>query len=389
MRGRRAPVTVRGEDTAGRQVWHASGMAERARVRDVVGVPVLPPSGLAPALDRLRAVVARLHRRLAPPPVQVLEALFGMLDQAALAALCSLGVPDRLDGPVTLDVLARRVDADADLVRRLVGYGAARGWLRIDRRGRVRPTRTTAFLRRDHPGGWRAWVDFTGGPEVTAAVAGLGRDPRSPDAFAAANGASFFEWQAEHPDRHRAFDEAMAAGGRLHGLALAAAVDWSTSARVCDVGGGTGALLGVLLDRHPHLRGTVFDLRPVIARAVPHPRLDAVAGDAFAGLPADCDSYLFVNVLHDWDDADAVRLLRAVADRARDGGPVRAIVVEGERRVPPLDTMALRSDLLMLALAPGGRERTTAEFADLAAAAGLRLDRTVPLPTGDRAHVMT
>jgi hypothetical protein len=128
------------------------------RVRDVAGAPVLPPARLASAVTRVRAVVARVHRGLAPPPVQVLEGLFGLLDHAVLAALCSLDVPDRLDRPLSVGELAQRIDADAELVRRLVGYGAGRGWLRVDRRGRVRPTPTTRFLRRDHPGGWRAWV---------------------------------------------------------------------------------------------------------------------------------------------------------------------------------------------------------------------------------------
>lgn len=363
-------------------------MAGGTRARDVVGAPALPPPGPAAAVERLRAAVATLHRRLAPPPLQILEGLLGILDHAALTALCRLDVPDRLDGPVTLDELARRVDADAELVRRLVGYAAARGWLRLDRRGRVRPNRTTRFLRRDHPGGWRAWVDFAGGPEVVSAVTRLALDPRTPDAFAAANGAAFFDWYADHPDRHQAFDAAMAAGGRLHGLALAAAVDWTSATRVCDVGGGTGALLGVLLERQPHLRGVLFDLAPVVARADEHERVDVIAGDAFAGLPAGCDTYLFVNVLHDWDDADAVRLLSGVPAGGADGRSVRAIVVDGERRTRPTDGIALRTDLLMLAVAPGGRERTTSEFEALAARAGLRLRRTVRLATGDRAHVM-
>jgi hypothetical protein len=364
----------------------ATGRSRRRDVSEVVGMPALPPPALASWADRVRAAVAALHRSLAPPPVQVLEGLFGMLDNAVLGALCHLEIPDRLDGPVPVAELARQVDADDDVVHRLVAYAAGRGWLRLDRRGRARPTRTTRFLRRDHPGGWRAWVEFTTGAEVTAAVAHLGREPRLPDPFAAANGASFFDWQAAHPERHQAFDAAMAAGGRLHGLTLAAAVGWSGDARVCDVGGGTGALLRVLLDRHPHLHGVLADLPQVVARAPAHPRLEAVGSDAFAGLPPGCDTYLFVNVLHDWDDDAAVRLLGHVVPAGGDG--TRAIVVEGERRAGAHDTITARTDVLMLALAPGGRERSRAEFARLATRAGLGLRRTVRLASGDVAHVM-
>jgi hypothetical protein len=354
--------------------------------REIVGVPALPPGAMTGASERMRAAIAAVHRRLAPPPVQVLEGIFGLLDAVTLGALCQLEVPDRLDRPVPLAELAAGVDADDDVVVRLVRYGAGRGWLRLDRRGRVRPNRTTRFLRRDHPGGWRAWVDFACGPEVMAAATQLMVAPGTPDAFAAANGAAFFDWYPDHPERHAAFDAAMAAGGRMHGLALAKAIDWSGVRRVCDVGGGTGALLGVLLDQQPHLQGVLFDLEPVVARAADHERLDVIGGDAFVGLPEGCEVYLLVNVVHDWDDEAVVRLLRRVAAA---GGPgVRALVVEGERRDRPVDGIALRTDLLMLALAPGGRERTTAEIGALAAAAGLRLATTVTLASGDRAHTL-
>jgi hypothetical protein len=168
----------------------------------------------------------------------------------------------------------------------------------------------------------------------------------------------------------------------MHGLVLADAVDWSDIRRVCDVGGGTGALLGVLLDRQPHLDGVLFDLPAVVARAEPHERLAVRGGDAFAGLPEGCDAYLFVNVIHDWDDEAAVRLLRAVPAGAK------AIVVDGERRARPVDGVTLRTDVMMLALAPGGRERTTAEIAALATRAGRELTSTVALASGDRAHVL-
>jgi hypothetical protein len=353
---------------------------------DIVGVPALPPASVTGAADRMRAMIGRVHQGLAPPPVRILEGLFGVLDYAALGALCSLDVPDRLDRRVDLATLADRTGADPERLERVVRYAAGRGWLAIDRRGRVAPTRTTRFLRRDHPGGWRAWVDFATGAEVLAAVGALTRDPQDPDPFARANAAPFFEWYAARPERHRAFDDAMAAGGRLHGIALAAAIDWRDASRVCDVGGGSGALLRVLLDEHPHLAGVVLDLPEVVGRAEAGDRLELRGGDAFRDAVPGCDVYLFVNVLHDWPDDRATELLERVRGAAAPGA--RVVVVEGERRTRPRDGVALRSDLLMLALTPGGRERTTAEIAALAAAAGFTLQRSVALASGDQAHVL-
>jgi hypothetical protein len=56
----------------------------------------------------------------------------------------------------------------------------------------------------------------------------------------------------------------------------------------------------------------------------------------------------------------------------------RVLVVEG--LIPEGDEPALSklSDLEMLVMTPGGRERTAAELGDLLAAAGLRLVRVVP-----------
>ncbi len=142
--------------------------------RESIGVPAMPPGRVAAAGVRVRAALFSLASRMAPPPIAVLEALFGMLDHRVLVELCRAGIPDELDGsdddrsswPV-------RVDADPVRLERLVRFASARGWVRLDRTGQVRPTPVTEFLRRDHPGGWRAWVDFAGGRDIVDAVAQL------------------------------------------------------------------------------------------------------------------------------------------------------------------------------------------------------------------------
>jgi hypothetical protein len=350
---------------------------------EIAGVPRLPPALVSLGIERARAALGRLTRAISPPPVQIIEGVIAGLDPTVLGALVALGIPDRLERPVDVAQLARVVDADPDLVARVVAYASARGWLRQDRRGRVHATRVSTLLRNDHPGGWRASVEFVNGPENLAALARLANLPTG-RAFEAENGKSFFEWLEHHPDRHAVFDRAMSAGGLLHGHTLAAALDWRTTRRVCDVGGGSGATLRVLLERHPHLHGVLFDLPSVVERAEPHARMEVVAGDAFDEVPSGCDTYLLVNIVHGWADADAVRLL---ANTAAAGGPSsRIVVVDGVRPRRPRDRVATRTDVLMLALAPGGRERTADEMAALAERAGRRIVRTLRLASGDVAY---
>jgi hypothetical protein len=172
----------------------------------------------------------------------------------------------------------------------------------------------------------------------------------------------------------------------MHALVLARALPWTTPGSVCDVGGGTGALLATLLDLVPGLTGTVLDLPAVVEHAVEHARLTVVAGDVFESVPAGFDTYLLVNVVHDWGDDDVVRILGRVAGAA--GAGARVVVVEAESTDRPVAGVAVATDVLMAALTPGGRERSTEEVRGLAGRAGLRLASRTPLASGDVAWTL-
>lgn len=361
---------------------------------DVLGVARLPPAAATRLATRGRGLLARLHRSLAPPPARIIEAALAGLEPAVLATLCRLGIPDRIDGPMTVDALASTLEVDRDRLERLLGFAHVRGFVRLDRRGRVRATRLTTFLRSDHPGGWAAWPVFAASTEVTAALDSLHEGLTSDtDAFMVGNGQPFFAWMAAHPEPGARFDAAMAAGARMHGLLLAHALDWSGRTRACDIGGGDGTLLATLVAHHPHLEGVVLELPEVVARMPDRDPVVAQAGNAFEAVPPGFDTYLLVNVLHDWDDGAATRLLSRAADAARESshaGPApQVIVVDGEARARPTDGITLLADTLMLALTPGGRERTIEHFTALARAAGLHLHDHRPLASGDVALVFT
>ena len=87
----------------------------------------------------------------------------------------------------------------------------------------------------------------------------------------------------------------------MHGrdtTAMLDAYDFSVFGSVADIGGGNGTTLFAVLGRHPHLRGTLFDLPGVIERAVAtvdkaglSDRLHRVAGDFFQTAPTGADAY--------------------------------------------------------------------------------------------------
>ena len=89
-------------------------------------------------------------------------------------------------------------------------------------------------------------------------------------------------------------------------------------------------------------------------------------------------------MLHDWDDGDAVAVLRTCRAAMRPDSVLAVVeAVLPERAVD--DPAAVRMDLHMLVLLKG-RERTAAEYAALLDAADLRLTGDVPTRAG--VHVL-
>jgi hypothetical protein len=196
-------------------------------------------------------------------------------------------------------------------------------------------------------------------------------------------GERFFDHLGRHPDAEAAFNASMTARAEREARDVVAAYDFGGLRLLVDVGGGSGVLLSAILRSAPALRGVLID-RPAAIDAA-RKRLEAdglaaraecVPGDFFAAVPPGADAYLLSRVVHDWDDRDAVRILRrcraAMPDRAR-LVLVEAVLPERARDAPE----AIRMDLHMMVLL-GARERTAPEFGRLLSAAGLELRRVVP-----------
>ena len=283
----------------------------------------------------------------------------------------TLRLPDHVAaGATTAHDLAQRAGADPDALRRLLQYLVARGvFAEVD--GVYANTELSDLLRDDV--GWRQWLDLDGAPGVWAEswtrllpavrTGSPGRDE------------SGYYDELARTGRGESFDRLMAAQVRSNAEALAAGHDWSSVARVVDVGGGTGTLVRTLLAAHPHLQATLFDLPQVVAPVEPAERLEVVGGDLFTDALPSADVCVLSQILHGWPDDGASTVLERCAASAE-----RVLVVESLLDEPASADEA-GFDLFMLTLT-GGRQRTRADFERLGAASGLSLRSSVPLASG-------
>ena len=183
------------------------------------------------------------------------------------------------------------------------------------------------------------------------------------------------------------FDRAMI--GISHSVARAVATSFDC---VVDVGGGRGALLAEILvpildcrasySTNPHVTSHAAE---TLQSAGIGDRCRIVTGSFFDSLPEGTGAYVLKAILHDWDDANAVSILR-VCRRAMIGSHGKLLNIVERLIAPPNEGPEAKfSDLNML-VSPGGRERTREQFAQLFAASGFRLASVTP--TGTRVHMI-
>ena len=355
------------------------------RLRDVRLARRLNPSllGFDAWVSRTRASRPRIGsgRRAMEPH----ELIFSITN-AGVAARClhvvaELGVADHIAGP------PRPRQRTGAAVRRRPGR-AEPGAPPAVRARRVLAARSGGYqhspasrlLRSDHPMSMRAFPQMMGLPVVLKSFDELAHSVRTgrpsielsdPDGLW-----SYLERCA--PTERAVFGRAMTARAAGDTAAVLAAHDFCSAARIVDVGGGRGHLLHAVLEATPQARGILFDLPGVVEAGGPaHPRLVAgrrATSSSTRSRPG--DTYLLMDVLHDWADAEALAILAAIRRAATDDA--RVLIIEG---ILPeqLDPGSLSIDVIMLAVT-GGRERTADKLGDLLRAAGLDLTRVIHTP---------
>lgn len=309
--------------------------------------------------------------------------IMGFWIAPALAVTVQLRIPDMLaDGPKSAAVIADACACDASSISRLLNALASEGVFKRCDGGFYAATAVSGLLCSDHPGALGHLLNTGFYGENLAAWTALEDSLRNGAcAFDLAHGVHCFDYLDAHPDRLEVFAAAMSATTRQSERAVLDSHDFGDFGLAVDVGGNRGSLIGGLLERHTDARGIVFD-RPETVEAGRaswlkksySARMSAVGGDFFETVPT-ADLYLLKMILHDWSDADSIRILRTIRRAIRPEG--RIAIIEA---VLPEDGSAHLGwglDIVMM-VTTGGRERTLANFEHLLSAAGFQLTSTSP-----------
>jgi hypothetical protein len=316
---------------------------------------------------------------------KLLPMIWGIHISRCVYAVAELGIADLLaDGPRSAQELAEATGTHEPSLYRVLRVLAALGVFEEHDARRFSLTIVGERLRGGATAGMRSWAVFTeavGGIRPFAHILETVRTGRPGREIEF--GIDLFEFLAGNPKAAAMFDAAMAERTAAYAPGVAGSYDFSDVRTVVDVGGGNGTLLVEILRGHQHLSGILFELATVASRADAvidasdlADRCQVLAGDFFQSVPnADC--YMLANVLHDWDDARSIEILRNT--RRAMAGAGRVLIIE--RLIPegggdPVPT--LLSDINMLVLT-GGQERTNTEYGTLLQAAGLRLNRVLPV----------
>jgi hypothetical protein len=308
----------------------------------------------------------------------------------ATSAIAELGIADYLaERPRTLSDLARLTGANEHFLRRVLRYLASEGVFEERDGDAFALTERSRWLRSNIPGSLRPRAIFAGSNMYWTAWGSLlkGIMTGSSGVQAAFNKKNLFDYRKDHPDAAAAFNQFMADQTAASVEALLGAYSFTSIRELVDVGGGRGALVAGVLKAYPTLHGVLFDVPEVVATATPLleqagviDRCQIVGGDFFDALPGGADLYALKFILHDWPDAECVRILKNCRQVIAPGG--RVLIVEHVVPGEPGPDFSKFMDINMLVLTSGGRERTQEEFTELFTAAGLVLRALVSTAIG-------
>lgn len=318
-----------------------------------------------------------------PLPETLMQMITGAWVSQAIYVAAKLKIADLLtDGAKSSAELATLTNVDATSLYRILRALSSMGIFGEGANRHFELTPMAEYLRSDIPESLNAIAIMMGGEpwhwkpwgEILYSVeTGL-------PAFDRVFQMPIFPYLSQNPEAAAIFDSCMTSFTTRDSVEIVANYDFSSIHTLVDVGGGHGKLLAYILESNPNLQGILYDLPAVVTGASQHldqfVRASVASGSFFESVPRGGDAYMMKHILHDWDDENAIAILKNCHQVMPENG--KLLVIEEVLSPANQPSMGKLLDLEMLLMTTGGRERTEVEFKELFAAAGFKLTRIVP-----------
>ena len=306
----------------------------------------------------------------------ILDMLSGYENAAMAYVAAKLKIADFLiDGPRSSDELAPLMGVNAHALRRVMRGLVNRKVLFEEKPGYFGLTSAGACLRSDRDDDTYGIALHVGELLYKTWGSLLYSVETGKPAFENIYGMKWFEYLKNNPKSAQIFNRGMANDTLQIAPAFIDAYNFSDMNIVADIGGGQGMLLSLLLKKYPHITGILFDSKEVIEEARALKNCQLVSGSFFESVPKNCDAYILKSIIHDWNDEEAVQILKNCRKAMHDTSRILLIEPILPERVEEF-SLAVEMDLGML-LVLNGRERTVSEYKNLYAEADLELTNII------------
>lgn len=330
------------------------------------------------------------------PQIMMLQMINAYRLSQNISVAAQLGIADLLaDKPKGVVELAEKTATHPQSLYRLLRTLASFDIFAELEDRQFRLTPRAALLQSDVPGSlrgyamvigtkwhWQMWKDI------------LYSVKTGNSAFEHLQGMGFEDYYQQHPEVAETFDAAMKGALSLSDRAILASYDFSSFNQVIDIaagGQGDGELIASILEQNHTTTGVHFDAPSRLEKAKAavenklvgdYPsgmlcdRCEFIGGDFLVSVPAGGDAYIVKNLIHDYDDAKAGKILDNLHQAINHNGKL----LVAEMIVPPGNEPSLAKilDVEALIMTPGAIERTAEEYSQLLANSGFKVTQIVP-----------
>jgi ubiquinone/menaquinone biosynthesis C-methylase UbiE len=323
-----------------------------------------------------------------PPQVMILQMMNAYRLTQNISVAAQLGIADLLaDKPKSVVELAKETETDCQSLYRLLRTLASFEIFAEIEDQHFCLTPRAFLLKTNAPGSLRGYAMVMGADWHWQMWKDILHSVKTGEsAFEAVYGMGFEDYYQQNPEDAKNFDAAMKGALTLSDRSIIGAYDFSDFNKVVDIAGGgqgDGELIASILQKNQAVTGVHFDApmrieeaKAAIANKSVGDRCELVGGDFLESVPAGGDAYIVKNLIHDYDDIKAGKILSNLRQAISENGKLLVV----EMIVPPGNEPSLAKilDVEAMIMTPGAIERTAEEYRQLLAKSGFEVNQSIP-----------